>query len=169
MTHAIGFGLIFVKHLVPVLESLLILANGSMLIVMVLMVEELDRNSLFGVKVIFGVSLLYLRLETVRIQLKVLRRPSSQKIQPEMNNMNQSERSVGFVSVQEKVISELRHVQGRVDHDARADVALEYCIKMISTNQLNEQDFEMSNEESSSGDESVSSLSEKGAGSRSQH
>ena len=52
--------------------------------------------------------------------------------------------------MQEKVISELRHVQERVDHDARADVALEYCIKMISTNQLNEQDFEGSQEESSS-------------------
>ena len=81
--------------------------------------------------------------------------------------MLQSERSVGFVSVQEKVIAELKHVQERVDHDARADVALEYCIKMISTNQLNEQDFEMSNEESSSGDESVSSFSEKGGGTRS--
>ena len=167
MTHAIGFGLIFVKHLVPVLESMLILANGAMLLIMVLLVDDLDRNSIFGVKVILGVSLLYLRLETVRIQIKVLRRPSSQKIQPELNSMLQSERSVGFVSVQEKVIAELKHVQERVDHDARADVALEYCIKMISTNQLNEQDFEMSNEESSSGDESVSSFSEKGGGTRS--
>jgi len=29
----------------------------------------------------------------------------------------------------------------RVNHDARADIGLEYCIKMIATNQLNEQDF----------------------------
>ena len=51
----------------------------------------------------------------------------------------QSEKGhVGILSVQEKVISELRHVQERVDHDARAEVALEYCIKMISSNQLNE-------------------------------
>ena len=41
---------------------------------------------------------------------------------------------MGLVSVQEKVIAELKHVQERVLHDARADVALEYCIKMISTN-----------------------------------
>ena len=61
---------------------------------------------------------------------------------------------MGLVSVQEKVIAELKHVQERVVHDARADVALEYCIKMISTNQLNEQDFEMSYEESSSDSES---------------
>lgn len=61
---------------------------------------------------------------------------------------------MGLVSVQEKVIAELKHVQERVHHDARADVALEYCIKMISTNQLNEQDFEMSYEESSSDSES---------------
>ena len=52
--------------------------------------------------------------------------------------MNSEKGHVGILSVQEKVISELRHVQERVDHDARAEVALEYCIKMISSNQLNE-------------------------------
>ena len=46
-----------------------------------------------------------------------------------------------------KVIEELRQVQDRVNHDARADVALEYCIKMIVTNQLNEQDFELSKDD----------------------
>jgi len=45
------------------------------------------------------------------------------------------------VSVREKVIEELRSVQDRVNHDALADVALEYAIKMITTNQLNEQDL----------------------------
>lgn len=30
----------------------------------------------------------------------------------------------------------------RINHDARADIGLEYCIKMIATNQLNEQDFD---------------------------
>ena len=39
-----------------------------------------------------------------------------------------------MVSVREKVIQELRSVQERVDHDAQADIALEYCIKMIVTN-----------------------------------
>jgi len=34
-------------------------------------------------------------------------------------------------------------VQDRIgENDMRADVALEYCIKMILSNQLNEQDFE---------------------------
>ena len=33
-------------------------------------------------------------------------------------------------------------MQERVDHDARADVALEYSIKMIVSNQLHEHDFE---------------------------
>ena len=57
-----------------------------------------------------------------------------------------------------------------MDHDARAEVALEYCIKMISTNQLNEQDFEgSSNEESSSQEDSVSEYSEKGGSRASPH
>ena len=160
VTHAIAFGLIFMKHMVPVLESLLIVSNVTILLIMAQADQEydkrtidIDRNAIFGLKIIFGVSLLYLRFETVRIQITVLRQPSSQKIQPEIN-ISQSERHMGLVSVQEKVIAELKHVQERVHHDARADVALEYCIKMISTNQLNEQDFEMSYEESSSDSES---------------
>lgn len=52
---------------------------------------------------------------------------------------------MGVVSVREKVIEELRSIQERVDHDAQADVSLEYCIKMIVTNQLNEQDLNFLN------------------------
>ena len=34
-THAIGFGMIFMKHMVPVLESLLIISNVAILLIMV--------------------------------------------------------------------------------------------------------------------------------------
>ena len=44
------------------------------------------------------------------------------------------EANMGVVSVREKVIQELRTVQERVSHDTTADVALEYCIKMIIKN-----------------------------------
>lgn len=40
-----------------------------------------------------------------------------------------------MISVREKVIEELRYLQDKVDHkDPHADVALEYCIKMMVTN-----------------------------------
>jgi hypothetical protein len=38
------------------------------------------------------------------------------------------------VSVRQKVIEELHTVQQRVSHDARADIALAYCLKMIVSN-----------------------------------
>ncbi len=43
------------------------------------------------------------------------------------------------VSVRAKVIEELRMIQGRLpEDDVKSDVALEYCIKMIANNQLND-------------------------------
>lgn len=84
VTHAIAFALIFMKHMVPVLESLLIVSNVTILLIMAQADQEydkrtidIDRNAIFGLKIIFGVSLLYLRFETVRIQITVLRQPSS--------------------------------------------------------------------------------------------
>ena len=79
--HALAYGQLFLKHLVPVLEALLIVVNVAILIIMA---DEkkigLERNNLFGCKILFGVALLYLRLETVRIQIATLRRPNSQRI-----------------------------------------------------------------------------------------
>ena len=79
--HALAYGQLFLKHLVPVLEAFLIVANVALLIVMA---DErnvgIDRNRLFGSKILFGVALLYLRLETVRIQIATLRKPNSQRI-----------------------------------------------------------------------------------------
>lgn len=46
-----------------------------------------------------------------------------------------------MISVRDKVINELRSVLERVNHDARASISLEYSIKMIVNNQLNDQDF----------------------------
>ena len=79
--HALAYGLLFLRHLVPILESFLIVANVALLLIMV---DErnvgIDRNCLFGSKVLFGVTLLYLRLETVRIQVATMRKSSSQRI-----------------------------------------------------------------------------------------
>ena len=79
--HALAYGQLFLKHLVPVMETFLVVANAALLIVMA---DErnigIDRNSLFGSKVLLGMALLYLRLETVRIQIATLRKPSSQRI-----------------------------------------------------------------------------------------
>ena len=56
-----------------------------------------------------------------------------------------------MVSVRQKVIRELRMVQERVSvDDVEAEISLEWCIKMIASNQLNEQDLESSSEVSSS-------------------
>ena len=46
-----------------------------------------------------------------------------------------SSQPLEVISVREKVIKELKAVQDRVgEDDADADVALEYCIKMITAN-----------------------------------
>ena len=75
-----------------------------------------------------------------------------QKVQPEKKRDSNSDsaktahmaKSVQqIVSVREKVIAELRQVQERIsENDTSSDVAIEYCIKMITTNQLHEQDFD---------------------------
>ena len=81
MIHALAYGLLFLKHLVPIMETLLILANVAILIVQVDEKNlDIDRNGFFGIKIIFAVALLYLRLETLRIQIASLRKPSSQRI-----------------------------------------------------------------------------------------
>ena len=81
MIHALAYGLLFLKHLVPIMETLLILANVAILIVQVDEKNlDIDRNGFFGIKNIFAVALLYLRLETLRIQIASLRKPSSQRI-----------------------------------------------------------------------------------------
>lgn len=66
--HAISYGLLFLKHVSPVLEALLILANVAVSILMAIEQTEsgIDRNSIFGIKILFGMSLLYLRLNTLR-------------------------------------------------------------------------------------------------------
>ena len=68
--HSVGYGLLYLKHLVPILETLLVMINVVMLVIM----EQQDslgisRNALFGVKTIFGFSLLYLRMDTLRNQV----------------------------------------------------------------------------------------------------
>ena len=79
--HALAYGQLYLKHLVPVLETLLIAANVAVLIVMARESNVgIERNNLFGSKILFGVALLYLRLETVRIQIATLRKPNSQRI-----------------------------------------------------------------------------------------
>lgn len=63
------------------------------------------------------------------------------KVHPDKDPKNLKRTStlkdLGVISVRDKVIEELRSVQERVNHDPRADVALEYSIKMIVSNQLN--------------------------------
>ena len=67
---------------------------------------------------------------------------------------------MSVVHVRQKVIDELRSVQERVNHDARADVALQYCIKMIQTDQLGEQDFDFKSQADKESNEDSDSMSE---------
>ena len=97
-----------------------------------------------------AVTLLYLRLDTLREKLKqkkvkksdVMLRKTLSGGALELHKSMTKHANIGVVSVREKVIQELRDVQIRVGQDAEDDIALEYCIKMISSNQLNEQDFD---------------------------
>ena len=79
-----------------------------------------------------------------------------------LRHRRNSSNPIEVVSVREKVILELKAVQERVgEEDADADVALEYCIKMITANQLNEQDLEQGSDHfDHSGEESMSEHAE---------
>lgn len=54
---------------------------------------------------------------------------------------------LGVVSVRSKVIEELKKVMDTSALEPAAETALEYCIKMISSNQLNEQDFDFASKD----------------------
>lgn len=62
------------------------------------------------------------------------------------------------VSVREKVIDHLKTVQSRLINAPQAEVALEYCIKMIANNELNEQDLDWNEK---AGPDSISEESEE--------
>lgn len=55
----IGYGLLYLKHIMPILELLLIIVNVAILYVMNQATTGIDKNAYFGVKIIFSVSLLY--------------------------------------------------------------------------------------------------------------
>ena len=84
----IGYGLLYMKHLMPILETLFIMINVVILLVMEAEAAGVDKNAFLGVKIFMGMSLLYLRLETLRKQLSNLRKPNSQKIQPEIMSLH---------------------------------------------------------------------------------
>ena len=145
LLNIISYGLLYLKRVPPILEALLILMNTGAVVRM--LTDSNDSKSLFGAKMLTGVVLLIFRVEVLKEKIIKLGKLDIKKIHPEghLTSLNESaaanKNQLGVVSVREKVIEELRNVQDRVDHDAQADVALEYCIKMIVTNQLNEQDL----------------------------
>ena len=147
LLHIVGYGTLYLREARSVCDLLFTLACSALTAFM--FTQEDRRQDLLGVKTIAVVTLLYVRLETFKIKWTALRYPKDlQKVSPDdpsfIQDTLQHSHHLGVVSVRNKVIEELRAVQDRINHDARADVALEYCIKMIITNQLNEQDFELS-------------------------
>ena len=168
LLHCAGYGRLYMRQAQTVFEVLLVLGNATMLVALVR--SSIKRKNLYGVKLLLSVSLLYLRLDKLRAKLTLLCAKQYKGSADSERNMNALLEStmnkvhMGVVSVREKVIEELRSVQERVDHDARADVALEYCIKMIANNQLNEQDFDFddnNDEEVLSEDDSQSVASDR--------
>ena len=139
LLNSIGYGMLYLKHIYPLVELIFTLTNAGILVRM--LTRANDSKGLFGVKMLCAVILLIMRLEVLKEKLKKLCKTEVKKIHPEGqfstlgNDGGASTKDqLGVVSVREKVIQELRSVQERVDHDAQADIALEYCIKMIVTN-----------------------------------
>lgn len=99
----------------------------------------------FGLKLLASLLLIFCRIELCKSYMSVLKH-DLQRVHhdPHIDEVPKSANPT-IISVKEKVVQELRLVQNKVREDARADVAIEYCIKMILSNQLNEQDFDFHN------------------------
>ena len=90
--------MLYIKHIMPVLELLLIIINVIILFAMNSSPEGIDKNTMLGIKTFFGMSLLYERLDKLRSQISSIRKAGSQKIQPEETLKHDNTR-VGLVSV----------------------------------------------------------------------
>ena len=114
LANIIGYGMLYIKRIIPILEAICILINTAILLRMLSRAN--DSKGLFGVKMLSAVTLFILRLDTLKQKLFKLRKSEVKKIHPEgqfstlgdttVNNRDQ----LGVVSVREKVIQELRSV-----------------------------------------------------------
>jgi len=122
------------------------LANIGLALFMLLNWEW--RLNLFGTKMTLGLFLIYIKLQKVSQDFPSLFNHKKQVIPEESSHLlsnigtqqkkihtkPKSKQSLGVISVREKVLRMLKTVAETQAEDAEADVALQYCIKMIANN-----------------------------------
>lgn len=135
---SIGYGVLYMRRAQCPLEAVMILLNAGLLAKM--LTDSKSSKGWFGVKMLMAVALLIIRFDTLKESMIRLCKFDVKKIHPEGHLASQNDtltnksNQLSVVSVREKVIEELRFVQERIEQDAQADVALEYCIRMIVAN-----------------------------------
>ena len=81
LLNTIGYGMMYIRRVHPVLEAICILLNVGILLRMLAKAD--DSKGFFGVKMLSAVTLFILRLETLKQKMIKIRSSEVKKIHPE--------------------------------------------------------------------------------------